>query len=146
VKAITDVEIIRQAEESVEELVTPNALEVVQRTAFFFCEHQFHRRKKSIKRKYNDLDFKIGFAETCDGQITVCMWGELVDDNNIDSKIWPRAAAAAERLWTYPSTDATSAQYRFFSQRERLIKRGISSEAVMPKWCVENEGECSTYL
>ncbi|CAG9838785.1 unnamed protein product, partial [Diabrotica balteata] len=76
----------------------------------------------------------------------VCMWGELVDDNNIDSKIWPRAAAAAERLWTYPSTDATSAQYRFFSQRERLIKRGISSEAVMPKWCVENEGECSTYL
>jgi hypothetical protein len=26
----------------------------------------------------------------------VCMWGELTDSANLDSRIWPRSAAAAE--------------------------------------------------
>jgi hexosaminidase len=29
----------------------------------------------------------------------VCMWGELADKTNFEGKIWPRASAAAERLW-----------------------------------------------
>ncbi|KAL9226095.1 hypothetical protein vseg_001945 [Gypsophila vaccaria] len=36
----------------------------------------------------------------------VCMWGETGDTSDVQQTIWPRAAAAAERLWS--SIEATS--------------------------------------
>lgn len=69
------------------------------------------------------------------------MWGELVDENNLDQKVWPRAAAVAERLWTNPSTNNT-VQNRMLEFRQRLIKRGITPESISPGWCAQNEGGC----
>lgn len=60
----------------------------------------------------------------------------------IESRIWPRAGAAAERLWSNPRTDAKAAAPRFFRYRNRLITRGIHPEAVLPKWCELNENAC----
>ncbi|XP_045463068.1 chitooligosaccharidolytic beta-N-acetylglucosaminidase isoform X2 [Harmonia axyridis] len=72
----------------------------------------------------------------------VCMWGEYVDDNGVIGRTWPRAAAAAERLWSNPMSSSKEVEGRFYRHRERLITRGIAADAVIPRWCYYNEGQC----
>lgn len=72
----------------------------------------------------------------------ICSWGEYIDDDGIDSRIWPRAAAASERLWANPETDHDDAQSRFQRHRDRLSRRGIGAQIVASDWCYYNEGQC----
>lgn len=71
-----------------------------------------------------------------------CMWGELVDDKSMDSRVWPRTAAVAERLWSDPPPNTLYAESRFYRHRERLVTRGIRAAAVTPHYCYQNEGLC----
>jgi hexosaminidase len=58
----------------------------------------------------------------------VCMWGETVDGSEIFSTVWPRAAAAAERLWSPQHySDVNAAADRISSFRCLLNRRGIGA-------------------
>ena len=42
----------------------------------------------------------------------VCMWGEQIDARTIDSRIWPRTAAIAERFWSPQNVRGVNDMYR----------------------------------
>jgi hexosaminidase len=41
-----------------------------------------------------------------------CLWAEMMDEKTVDSRIWPRALAVAERLWSPPGTRDVADLYR----------------------------------
>ena len=72
----------------------------------------------------------------------VHLWAELTDSLSLDSKLWPRAAAAAEILWRGPRTLTESVTRRLAEMRERLVKQGIRASVVQVEWCLMNPGQC----
>jgi len=68
------------------------------------------------------------------------MWAEQVDDRNIEPQVWPRTAAAAERLWASDKQldDASFAdvQRRLSLFSCLLAQRGISSSPIEPGYCM----------
>jgi hexosaminidase len=50
-----------------------------------------------------------------------CMWSEYVSPENIDSRIWPRTAAIAERLWSLQDVTDVNSMY----QRLEYVSRWL---------------------
>ncbi|XP_017781982.1 PREDICTED: probable beta-hexosaminidase fdl isoform X2 [Nicrophorus vespilloides] len=77
-----------------------------------------------------------------------CLWTEQVDEKSLDTRLWPRAAAFAERVWSDPPVDRSSMSInedvytRLSTHRDRLISRGLAAEALWPQWCSQNPGMC----
>ncbi|XP_046962354.1 chitooligosaccharidolytic beta-N-acetylglucosaminidase [Vanessa cardui] len=70
------------------------------------------------------------------------LWSEQADSATLDARLWPRAAALAERLWAEPDTTWHHAEARMLHLRERLVRLGIQAESLEPEWCYQNEGYC----
>lgn len=70
------------------------------------------------------------------------LWTEQVDSAAVDSRLWPRAAAMAEVLWSEPKTGWAEAEDRFLIHRERLVTLGLGADAIEPEWCLQHKEHC----
>ncbi len=76
------------------------------------------------------------------------LWAEQTDSTNLDRNIWPRAAAAAEVLWS-GAKDAqgnnrsqVEASPRLQEMRERLLARGVQAEPINMPYCTQEGNSC----
>ena len=51
-----------------------------------------------------------------------CMWAELVSAETVDSRIWPRLAAIAERLWSAQDVTDVDSMYRRLEAVSRMLE------------------------
>ncbi|KAJ2948811.1 hypothetical protein O0L34_g8069 [Tuta absoluta] len=67
-----------------------------------------------------------------------CMWGEHIDDSNMHSRVWPRASAVAERLWSGPPVDTTGhTMSRIEEHSCRMKRRGVpAAPPTGPGFCL----------
>ena len=65
------------------------------------------------------------------------MWGEMVDPSNFISRVWPRASAVAERLWTGDVSGDVKASIdeRIHKFRCRMIQQGFAASPTRPGCC-----------
>ncbi|XP_013926650.1 PREDICTED: beta-hexosaminidase subunit alpha [Thamnophis sirtalis] len=87
--------------------------------------------------KVEPLDFK-GTAEQKKLVIggEACMWGEYVDATNLTPRLWPRAGAVAERLWSNKTVrNREDAYARLSDFRCTLLRRGIQAEPLYTGFC-----------
>ena len=74
----------------------------------------------------------------------ILLWSEQTDSNDVDSKLWPRVAAAAEVLWTGIRDESMleDATRRLGAWRERaVVDLGIRMSPVTMTYCLM-EGGC----
>ncbi|XP_062077462.1 beta-hexosaminidase 2-like [Humulus lupulus] len=80
----------------------------------------------------------------------VALWSEQADQTVLDSRVWPRASALAEVLWSGNRDENTGrkrsaeATDRLHEWRSRMVRRGVGAEPIQPLWCVRNPGMCNT--
>ncbi|KAG9103012.1 N-acetyl-glucosamine-6-phosphate deacetylase [Ceratobasidium sp. 370] len=70
------------------------------------------------------------------------LWTEQSDPSNLDTQVWPRAAAAAEVFWTGSGRNVTEALPRLHDVRYRMVQRGVRAIALQPLWCALRPYSC----
>lgn len=80
---------------------------------------------------------------------SAALWSEQTDGTIADTVIWPRTAAYGELLWSGNKDKKTGKirshdlTQRILNFRERVVRRGVNAAPLMPKYCVQNPGQCN---
>ncbi|GMN64124.1 hypothetical protein TIFTF001_033198 [Ficus carica] len=98
-----------------------------------------------------DYDIDYGLSEEEKRLVLggeVALWSEQADGTVLDSRVWPRASALAETLWSGNRDESGKKRYaeatdRLNEWRSRMVKRGVGAEPIQPLWCVRNPGMCN---
>jgi len=107
---------------------------------------------KTWQRIY-DYDFTEGLtdaeAKHVIGAVSP-LWSEQSDDTVISTKMWPRAAALAELVWsgnrdTNGQKRTTELTQRILNFREYLVALGVQAAPLMPKYCLQHPHACDFY-
>jgi hexosaminidase len=70
------------------------------------------------------------------------MWSEFTTSEIIDSRIWPRTAAIAERLWSAQDLrDVESMYTRMYAVSDKLEAYGLTHQSVTPRMLQRMSGE-----
>ncbi len=71
------------------------------------------------------------------------------DEQSFEARIWPRAAAYGERLWSNALTaDGAAdgswlgAEHRMVTNRLRMVARGVRADRLQPEFCSAYQGKC----
>lgn len=97
---------------------------------------------RSWQLAYNHRPWNDGVSGIEGG--AACMWSEQLGPFDLDTRLWPRAAAVAERLWSDPEEGATNdVHWRMDTQRSRMVSRGITAAPIWPEWCTHNPNRCN---
>ena len=70
------------------------------------------------------------------------LWTEQSGPQNLDSIVWPRAAASAEVFWTGPGGDVRTALPRLHELGYRFRRRGVHAISLQPEWCALRPFAC----
>lgn len=104
---------------------------------------------KNWQRIY-DYDFTLNLTSTQAKHVigaSAALWSEQTDDVTISSKVWPRAAALAELVWSGNRDSeghkrTTYMTQRILNFREYLVANGVQAEALMSKYCLQHPHAC----
>ncbi|EEP81709.1 beta-hexosaminidase [Uncinocarpus reesii 1704] len=107
---------------------------------------------KTWQRIY-DYDFTDGLTDDEKKRVlgaVAPLWSEQVDDVVISYKMWPRAAALAELVWSgnvdkNGQKRTTLMTQRILNFREYLVANGIPAAPLQPKYCLQHPHHCDLF-
>ncbi|KAJ4971025.1 hypothetical protein NE237_004124 [Protea cynaroides] len=105
---------------------------------------------KTWQRIY-DYDITYGLNETGAKLVLggeVALWSEQADSTVLDGRIWPRASALGETMWSGNRDETGKKRYaeainRLNEWRYRMVSRGTMAEPLQPLWCLTHLGMCN---
>ncbi|OKL58627.1 hypothetical protein UA08_06117 [Talaromyces atroroseus] len=108
---------------------------------------------KTWQRIY-DYDFTTNLTSEQAAHVkgaVAALWSEQVDDTVVSDRIWPRAAALAELVWSGNRDERTGGKrttlltQRILNFREYLVANGVMATPLVPKYCLQHPHACDLY-